>query len=42
VALEHHLGDASVGVPELDTPVLGAAHDPLAVGGEADAEYIVL
>jgi hypothetical protein len=36
VALKHHLGDAGVGIPELHPAILGAAHDPLAVGGEAD------
>jgi hypothetical protein len=42
VALEHHLGVAGNGIPELDTAILRATHDPLAIGCQAHAEHKVL
>lgn len=42
VALEHELGVAGAGVPELDAAVLGAREDPLGIGREGDAEDEVL
>jgi hypothetical protein len=42
MSLEHHLCISSDGVPELDASVLGAAHNPVAIGSEADAEHKVL
>lgn len=42
MALKHELGLAGGGVPELHAAVLAAGHDPLAVGGEGDAEDKVL
>lgn len=42
MTLKHHMGNASVGIPKLNAPILGAAHDPLAVRGQADAENKVL
>jgi len=42
VSLKHHLGMASIGVPELHATVFRAAHDPLAAWSQADAEHVVL
>ena len=42
VALQHHLSIASNWVPELNATILGATHDPLAIGREADAKNKVL
>lgn len=42
VTLEHHLSRASVGIPELDSTVLGSRHDPITIGGQAHREDIVL
>lgn len=42
VTLEHDLGVAGPGVPELDTAVLGTGHDPLGIGGQSDTEDEVL
>lgn len=36
VALQHHLSVACGRIPELDTTVLGAGHDPLTAGSQAD------
>jgi hypothetical protein len=42
VSLEHHLGITSLGIPELDSTILGARHDPFATRSEADGENVVL
>jgi hypothetical protein len=42
VTLKHELGLASGRVPELHAAVLATRHDPLAIGGECDAEDKVL
>ena len=42
MTLKHHMRDTSVGIPELDTPILGTAHDPLPVRGQADTKNKVL
>ena len=40
--LQHHLRNTGIRVPELHASILGAAHDPFAVRGEADAEHVIL
>lgn len=42
MALQHELRNARVWVPELYAAVLGAGENPVAVGGECDAEHEVL
>lgn len=42
VTLEHNLRVARSGVPELDTTVLGAGHDPLSIRSQCNAENKVL
>lgn len=42
VSLEHHLCISSDGIPELNTPVLGTAHDPVSIGGETHAQNKIL
>jgi hypothetical protein len=42
VTLQHHLRDPGIRVPELHASILGAAHDPFAVRGKADAEHVIL
>lgn len=42
MSLEHHLRVASPWVPELDTTVLGAGHDPLSIRGQSNAEDEIL
>ena len=42
VSLKHHLGISGDRVPELDAPILGATHHPVAVGSQADTEHKVL
>lgn len=40
--LQHELGNTCVGVPELDTAVLGPTEDPVAMGCKCDTKYEVL
>lgn len=42
VTLQHKLGVARPGIPELDTAVLGTGQDPLGIGGESDGEDEIL
>lgn len=42
MSLEHDLGVAGPWVPELNTTVLGARHDPLRIGSKGDAENKIL
>lgn len=42
VALEHELGVASAGVPELHAAVLGSGEDPGSIGSQGDTEDEVL
>lgn len=42
VSLEHHLCISSDGIPELNTPVLGTAHNPVSIGSETHAQNKVL
>lgn len=42
MALQHHLGVTSHWIPELHAAVLGTAHHPLPIGGQAHAEHEVL
>jgi hypothetical protein len=42
MSLQHELGDTRVGIPELDTAVLGTTEHPVAVGRKGDAENKVL
>lgn len=42
MALQHHLSITSDWIPELDATILGATHDPLAIGREADTKNKVL
>src|SRR5690242_18072412 len=42
VTLEHELSNAGVGIPELDSAVLGATQHPSIVVSESDAQHEVL
>ena len=42
VSLKHHLRIAGVGVPELDSTILGTRHDPFAAWGQTHGEHVVL
>jgi hypothetical protein len=42
MALQHELRVTGARIPELDAAVLGARHDPLAIGRQSDAEDKVL
>lgn len=42
VTLEHQLGVAGARIPELNSTVLGAGHDPLSIRGKGNAENKVL
>lgn len=42
VTLKHHLRNAGLGIPELNTTIFGAAHDPLTMWGQTDAQDVVL
>ena len=42
MTLEHHLCYARSWIPELDTAIFGAAHDPFASWSQTDAQYEVL
>ena len=42
MALQHHLRNTGIGVPELDATIFGAAHDPFAMWRQANAEDVIL
>ena len=42
MSLQHELGNAVVGVPELDAAILGTTEHPVAMGRKGDAENKVL
>jgi len=42
VPLEHHLGITSVWIPELDSTILRARHDPFASRSKANRKHLVL
>lgn len=42
MTLQHDLGVASPGVPELHTTVLGAGHNPGGIWGQRNAENEIL